>query len=847
MKEIFSRDGFVWWVGVVENRLDPLKLGRCQVRIFGYHTEDKSLLPTSDLPWAMPMQPITSAAVSGKGTTPVGPLEGTWVVGWFLDGLEKQQPLMIGTIGGTTKAPIYKKKTDIEQQSFSKDTSVTTNNYLKDSSGNTVYDGSGNPILLDPKLHTGAITSDLPPLTIDQIQNLMDKIAEKESSSFKGGLQNYSAENTAGYIGKYQFGASALIDLGYVKLGSKNSTLNNPNNWTGKDGITSKEKFFANGEVQESIMFQYLKVNYNRLKNTKVISANESTTNVAGYLASAHLVGSGNANKFTKKDGNGTRAGTYFSIGNLAVGGDGSLPSEYAEVANRQTNIPGNPNNPNNITTSSLNNPLLANSKGFEDPNKVYPTNEYTGTIDTNKLAIGDSTHQSLKTKNVNRTLRIPIAVSNDFWDEPEPAYCGKYPYNHVLETEAGHIVEFDSTPGKERINVFHKSGSYIEVDVNGSMIRKVSGDNYEVLERNNSVYVRGGYNLTVDGATNIFVRDNANIQVEGDASIYAHNNMNLAAAKNFVVSADTIALSAKSGMTIITEGEFGLQSKTTNIKASSAINLDSSRNTSIHGKIALALDAGIIRQKMGHTAVQSLGSAVQPIAERSPDLTDLPLLKVPVCDPRTFAFDELDPGALAYKQERLSNGEITSEVPNESATSNKQANNKTGQACECEEFRNYIDFPDTIKLSKYFSLGTLTNRAPASNVPLQATRGLTKAQIACNLKNLAVNVLDPIKAKYSDMIITSCFRISEGDHGIGLAADLQFIKTGYNRYFDIAQWIRDNIPYKQLLLEYETRRGGQISWIHIAYDINNKKANMPIGTLLNHVTYKPNSLVNLA
>jgi hypothetical protein len=37
-------------VGVVENRIDPLQLGRCQVRIFGHHTENKQLLPTSDLP-----------------------------------------------------------------------------------------------------------------------------------------------------------------------------------------------------------------------------------------------------------------------------------------------------------------------------------------------------------------------------------------------------------------------------------------------------------------------------------------------------------------------------------------------------------------------------------------------------------------------------------------------------------------------------------------------------------------------------------------------------------------------------------------------------------------------------
>jgi len=98
IQNIFNKDGFVWWVGVVEDRYDPEKLGRCKVRIFGYHTENKTLLPTYDLPWCIPIQPITSAAISGIGISPLGPVEGTWVVGFFLDGADGQQPAMFGTI-----------------------------------------------------------------------------------------------------------------------------------------------------------------------------------------------------------------------------------------------------------------------------------------------------------------------------------------------------------------------------------------------------------------------------------------------------------------------------------------------------------------------------------------------------------------------------------------------------------------------------------------------------------------------------------------------------------------------------------------------------------------------------
>lgn len=100
--KIFNKDGFNWWIGVVEDRMDPEKLGRIRVRIFGYHTDDKASLPTKDLPWALPIQPITSAAISGIGSSPLGPVEGTWVIGFFLDGEDCQQPAVFGTIA--TKA-----------------------------------------------------------------------------------------------------------------------------------------------------------------------------------------------------------------------------------------------------------------------------------------------------------------------------------------------------------------------------------------------------------------------------------------------------------------------------------------------------------------------------------------------------------------------------------------------------------------------------------------------------------------------------------------------------------------------------------------------------------------------
>lgn len=100
MNGFIGTDGFVWWHGVVEDTADPLYLGRCRVRVFGFHSKDKTELPTESLPWAYPMQPITSAALSGIGQSPTGLLRGSHVFGFFRDGTEAQDPVMIGSFGG---------------------------------------------------------------------------------------------------------------------------------------------------------------------------------------------------------------------------------------------------------------------------------------------------------------------------------------------------------------------------------------------------------------------------------------------------------------------------------------------------------------------------------------------------------------------------------------------------------------------------------------------------------------------------------------------------------------------------------------------------------------------------
>ena len=72
------------YYGIVEDRQDPLEIGRVRVRVHGIHTDKKSDISTPDLPWAQVILPTTSAGFSGFGA-PHGLVEGSTVVLFFKD------------------------------------------------------------------------------------------------------------------------------------------------------------------------------------------------------------------------------------------------------------------------------------------------------------------------------------------------------------------------------------------------------------------------------------------------------------------------------------------------------------------------------------------------------------------------------------------------------------------------------------------------------------------------------------------------------------------------------------------------------------------------------------------
>lgn len=95
-----GKESFRWFIGVITDNVEVNGDGvggyRVQVRIIGYHPELASVIKDDDLPWAHVLVPLTM----GTGTWGNGayrlPSGGTTVIGFFMDGDNGQQPVIMG-------------------------------------------------------------------------------------------------------------------------------------------------------------------------------------------------------------------------------------------------------------------------------------------------------------------------------------------------------------------------------------------------------------------------------------------------------------------------------------------------------------------------------------------------------------------------------------------------------------------------------------------------------------------------------------------------------------------------------------------------------------------------------
>lgn len=144
---------------------------------------------------------------------------------------------------------------------------------------------------------------------------------------------------------------------------------------------------------------------------------------------------------------------------------------------------------------------------------------------DTNRLSRNDKEFEHPIFKDKKRIQATPIETTKGYqWEEPvmhsnheevgdaedkkwDPDFKSKYPYNHVSESESGHIIEVDDTPDNERLHVYHRKGTYIEVDKDGNRVDKVVNDKLDIIDRRHLHYIKDDYNISSDLDINIKAR----------------------------------------------------------------------------------------------------------------------------------------------------------------------------------------------------------------------------------------------------------------------------------------------------------------------------------------------------
>tara|TARA_B100000900_G_scaffold122157_1_gene103105 strand:+ start:196 stop:1719 length:1524 start_codon:yes stop_codon:yes gene_type:complete len=165
---------------------------------------------------------------------------------------------------------------------------------------------------------------------------------------------------------------------------------------------------------------------------------------------------------------------------------------------------------------SGLEESLGVPQEGFQDPTGEFPKREYNFGSSINHAARG------IKINNLY-TSGGDIGVSLNIADQ-RPS---EFPFNQVDETTSGHVVEYDDTPGGERILIKHRTGAGVEMRADGSVI---------VSSTNNRIEVTGGDQTTiVEGAGNLVYKGNLNLVVTGDYNVDVGGNYNVQVAGNMI------------------------------------------------------------------------------------------------------------------------------------------------------------------------------------------------------------------------------------------------------------------------------------------------------------------------
>jgi hypothetical protein len=397
-------------------------------------------------------------------------------------------------------------------------------------------------------------------------------------------------------------------------------------------------------------------------------------------------------------------------------------------------------------------------NRGFSDENRVYPIQTYIGKSDLPNRTLNDSTRDDIAEKNVPSGL-----ISS--WQEPSDNFSPEYPNNYVISTYSGHQIELDNTSGKERVNIEHRTGTKTEIVSNGDMVKKIVNDSYEIVANNDYVYIKGFSTSTIGG--------NLQILVEGSCEVVVNGNANLKVRGNCQTNVDgTIAM--------VSKGDMYLHSDKNVVISGTQVHFNSP-NMALPNNLCPELDI---------TATQ--------FATQN---------------------DEIETDSTMSDEELLSNikrdgGDSIPESKVDDNTPPSKDNPWNEVPADCADFKNGVN-ADTL-LSSHWTIASLTTKTLFPH-RLRSQHGLSEKEIACNMRALVKNVLEPISRKYglNKITINSGFRQGSGSsqHERGEAVDISFRGWSEQDYRDAMKWIKDNLKVDQIILEKQ-----RTNWIHISY-----------------------------
>lgn len=217
--------------------------------------------------------------------------------------------------------------------------------------------------------------------------------------------------------------------------------------------------------------------------------------------------------------------------------------------------------------------------EGFFDPEEEYPFAARSAESDINRLArneqLGEGYYDVAKGYGQMETIHkiindnVDVVSQTDGFtganvSQTEPNSlndASAYPDVNILETHSGHVIELDDTDGNERVRVYHKSGSYIEIRPDGSFVQKSVGTDAshyihmsdvhshiaagvkEYIEANKEEIIGGNLLSNVKGNLKLHVAGNLDWQVDGNITITSGGTQTTTNGGNYTHTAPRIDL----------------------------------------------------------------------------------------------------------------------------------------------------------------------------------------------------------------------------------------------------------------------------------------------------------------